>query len=174
MGQGVLTPGFVGAPDGALACEGVSIERVAREVGTPCYVYSAAIIRDRYTRLSAALSAVPHRIHYTLKANSSRAVLRMLRDLGAGAEIVSGGELHRALAAGFTGKDIIFGGVGKTEDELDEALRAKVSLINVESLAELDCQRQADISEADHCYVPVPIAHPLSILENTTACGCGG
>jgi diaminopimelate decarboxylase len=137
MGQGVLTPGFVRAPDGALSCEGVPIDRIARDVGTPCYVYSSAIIRDRYTRLDAALSGMTHRIHYTLKANSSRAILRLLRELGAGADIVSGGELQRALAAGFTGKDIVFGGVGKTDDELREALRAKVLLINVESEAEL-------------------------------------
>jgi diaminopimelate decarboxylase len=137
MGQGVLTPGFVRAPDGALCCEGVPIERVARSVGTPAYVYSAAIIRDRLMRLEAALSPVPHRVHYTLKANSSRAILRLLRNLGAGAEIVSGGELHRALAAGFGGEQIIFGGVGKTDDELREAVQASVLLINVESEAEL-------------------------------------
>lgn len=137
MGQGVLTPGFVRAGDGALSCEGVPIQRIARDVGTPVYVYSAAIIRDRYTRLDAALAAVPHKVHYTLKANSSRAVLKLLRELGAGAEIVSGGELHRATAAGFAGSEIVFGGVGKTDDELREALRAKVLLINVESEAEL-------------------------------------
>ena len=137
MGQGVLTPGFVRAGDGALSCEGVPLQRIAGDVGTPCYVYSAAIIRDRYTRLDAALASVPHRIHYTLKANSSRAVLRLLRELGAGAEIVSGGELHRALAAGFHGRDIVFGGVGKTDDELRDALAAKVAVINVESEAEL-------------------------------------
>jgi diaminopimelate decarboxylase len=137
MGQGVLTPGFVRTPDGALSCEGVPIDRIAREVGTPFYVYSSAIIRDRYTRLDAALSGMPHRIHYTLKANSNRALLRLLRELGAGADIVSGGELQRALAAGFAGSDIVFGGVGKTDDELREALRAKVLLINVESEAEL-------------------------------------
>jgi diaminopimelate decarboxylase len=137
MGQGVLTPGFVRAPGAALSCEGVPIERVAHDVGTPTYVYSAAIIRDRFTRLEAALSGVPHRVHYTLKANSSRALLRLLRSLGAGAEIVSGGELHRAMAAGFTGGEIVFGGVGKTDDELREAIRANVMLINVESEAEL-------------------------------------
>ena len=137
MGQGVLTPGFVRAPDGALSCEEVPIERVARDVGTPLYVYSTAIIRDRFTRLEAALTAVPHRVHYTLKANSSRAILRLLRRLGAAAEIVSGGELHRALTAGFTGGEIVFGGVGKTDDELREAIRANLMLINVESEAEL-------------------------------------
>jgi diaminopimelate decarboxylase len=136
MGEGVLTSGFARV-EGALACEGVALEAIAREVGTPTYVYSAAMIRDRYTRLDAAVAALPHRIHYTLKANSNAGVLRLLRELGAGVDIVSGGELYRALRAGFRGEDIVFGGVGKTERELREALEAGVALINVESDAEL-------------------------------------
>ena len=117
MGEGVLTSGFARV-DGALLCEGVSLETVAAEVGTPTYVYSAAMVRDRYARLEQALSVLPHRIHYTLKANSSAGVLRVLRELGAGVDVVSGGELYRALRAGFRGQDIVFGGVGKTEQEL--------------------------------------------------------
>jgi diaminopimelate decarboxylase len=136
VGQGVLTSGFTRV-DGALACEGVSLDRVAEQVGTPAYVYSASVVRDRYHRLDAALAPLPHRIHYTLKANSNRAVLVILRELGAGVDVVSGGELFRALRAGFTGKDIIFGGVGKTEHELREALVAGVMLINAESEAEV-------------------------------------
>ncbi|HYC53155.1 MAG TPA: diaminopimelate decarboxylase, partial [Gemmatimonadaceae bacterium] len=138
MGQGVLIAGFTRSErDGAMQCEGVPIERITRDVGTPVYIYSSAVIRDRYERLDAMLSAVPHRIHYTLKANPNRAVLRLLRELGAGVDVVSGGELKKALAAGFEGKDIIFGGVGKTEEELRDALAAKVMLINVESDAEI-------------------------------------
>jgi diaminopimelate decarboxylase len=136
MGQGVLTAGFR-RTDGALQCEGVPIERIARAVGTPVYVYSSAVIRDRYARLDAMLAPVPHRVHYTLKANSNRSILRLLRSLGAGAEVVSGGELERALHAGYSGDDIVFGGVGKTEDELHEALSAHVMLINAESEAEV-------------------------------------
>lgn len=136
MGQGVLSAGFQRVDD-ALVCEGVPIERIAREVGTPVYVYSAAVIADRYTRLDAMLSPVPHRVHYTLKANASRAILRLLRGLGAGAEVVSGGELQRALRAGFTGPEIVFGGVGKTDDELREGIAARVLLINAESGAEV-------------------------------------
>ncbi len=83
------------------------------------------------------LAAVPHRIHYTLKANSSRGLLEVLRELGAGVDVVSGGELRRALAAGFAPEDIIFGGVGKTRHELAEALDANVLLINAESEAEV-------------------------------------
>ena len=136
VGESVLASGFARI-DGTLACEGVPLDRIATDVGTPTYVYSAAVIRDRYTRLDAALSALPHRIHYTLKANSSRAVLKVLRELGAGVDIVSGGELHRALKAGFSGRDVIFGGVGKTEQELRQALAAGVLLINAESEAEV-------------------------------------
>jgi diaminopimelate decarboxylase len=136
VGEGVLTSGF-SRVDGALSCEGVALERVAEEVGTPAYVYSASVVRDRYARLDAALGALPHRIHYTLKANSNRGILQLLRSMGAGVDVVSGGELFRAQRAGFAGKDIIFGGVGKTERELREALIAGVMLINVESDAEV-------------------------------------
>ena len=138
MGPGVLTAGFTRAADGALHCEGVSLTRIAREVGTPVYVYSASVIADRVARLQAMLGGVRHRIHYTLKANSSRALLRLVRGLGAGAEVVSGGELRRALRAGFTGDEIIFGGVGKTDDELRAALDARVMLVNIESAAEVE------------------------------------
>ncbi|MEO6526821.1 MAG: diaminopimelate decarboxylase [Gemmatimonadaceae bacterium] len=136
MGESVLTSGFARV-DGALACEGVPLERIAREVGTPAYVYSASMVRDRYLRLDAALSALPHRVHYTLKANSNAAILRLLRGLGAGVDVVSGGELYRALRLGFRGEDIVFGGVGKTDRELREAIDADVMLINVESEAEV-------------------------------------
>ena len=132
MGQGLLTAGFHRV-DGTLHCEGVPLERIAREVGTPAYVYSSAVLRERYELLAKKLAPVPHHIHYTLKANSNRAILRLLRGLGAGAEVVSGGELQRALRAGFTPDRIVFGGVGKTDDELREALAAGVALINCES-----------------------------------------
>lgn len=123
--------------DGSLHCEGVPLERIAREVGTPAYVYSAGVIRDRYARLTAALAAAPHRIHYSLKANSCRGILGVLREAGSGVDVVSGGELFRALRAGFKPEEILFGGVGKQEHELREAIEAGVKLINVESEAEL-------------------------------------
>ena len=145
MGQGLLAAGFArsrfGNDGGALHCEGVPIDVIADEVGTPVFIYSTATIRDRYERLDAMLASVPHRIHYTLKANSNLAILRLLRDLGAGADVVSGGELIRALKAGFGPDRIIFGGVGKTEDELRDALAHKVALINAESEDEI---RQLD------------------------------
>jgi diaminopimelate decarboxylase len=136
VGQGVLTTGFPRV-DGTLHCEGVSLERIVRDVGSPVYVYSASTIRDRYERLDQMLAPVPHRVHYTLKANSSRGILEVLRELGAGVDVVSGGELGRALAAGFAPADIIFGGVGKTERELAEALDANILLLNAESEAEV-------------------------------------
>lgn len=136
MGQGLLMPGFARVED-VLHCEGIALDEIARRVGTPAYVYSTATITDRYTRLSGALGSVPHRVHYSLKANSSRGLLQLLRSLGGNADVVSGGELYRALRAGFPADEIVFGGVGKTRDELREALRAGVRLINVESEGEL-------------------------------------
>jgi diaminopimelate decarboxylase len=136
VGQSVLTTAFA-RRDGALYCEDVPAGTIARQAGTPTFVYSAAVLRDRYRRLTAALAGVRHRVHYSLKANANGAVLSVLRELGSGADVVSGGELHRALRAGFHGHDIIFGGVGKTGQELREALKAGVKLINVESEAEL-------------------------------------
>jgi diaminopimelate decarboxylase len=126
MGEGVLT-------------ERRSLLRgIAEAVGTPVYVYDAPEIRRRYGALVAAFEGIPHRICYSVKANSNLAVLALLRGLGAGADIVSGGELARAAAAGFRPGDIVFSGVGKRPDELEAALRVGVGLINVESPGELE------------------------------------
>ena len=131
MGEGV------GRNPTAAAMEQVSLDDIAREVGTPSYVYSSAVIRAQYTELGSALRNLDARLHYSVKANSSIAILALLRQLGAGLDIVSGGELFRALKAGYSGKDIVFSGVGKTEREMEEALRAEVLLVNVESEQEL-------------------------------------
>ncbi|MDH3498247.1 MAG: diaminopimelate decarboxylase [Gemmatimonadota bacterium] len=112
---------------------------IAAAVGTPAYVYDADAIRARYRELTAAFAGrIPAHIHYSVKANSNLAILRLLRSLGAGADIVSGGELTRALAAGFPPRALVFSGVGKTAAELEQALAAGVGLINVESGAEAD------------------------------------
>jgi diaminopimelate decarboxylase len=124
--------------DTSLHVEGVALDAIAREVGTPAFVYSANHIRGRYTALHSAMADVPHRIHYSAKANACRGILSVLREAGSGIDVVSGGELFRALRAGFAPEDIIFGGVGKTEDELREGISAGVKLINVESLAEIE------------------------------------
>lgn len=116
--------------------EGV-LSRIAASVGTPVYVYDAATIRRQYASLTRALSAAKHDIHYSVKANGNLAVLGVLRALGAGVDVVSAGELRRALRAGFTPAQIVFGGVGKTPAELEEAVRVGVRLINVESPREM-------------------------------------
>jgi diaminopimelate decarboxylase len=128
--------GFPRDADG-LRCEGIRLAVIAAEVGTPAYVYSSAAVREQYSRLQAALGTIDARLHYSVKANSSIALLGLLRELGAGLDIVSGGELFRALKAGFSGSDVVFSGVGKTEREMEEALRAEVLLFNVESEEEL-------------------------------------
>lgn len=136
MGESVLTRAFARV-DGALTCEGVPLSTIAQAVGTPTYVYSANTVREQYTRLAAALQGVPFRIHYSLKANSNLALLRLLHSLGSAADVVSAGELYRAARAGFAPADIIFGGVGKTEREIADGLDAGVLLLNVESEDEL-------------------------------------
>ena len=116
--------------------------RIAGDVGTPVYVYDAREIRAQYHRLSSAFGHTPHRICYSIKANGNLAVLALLRQLGAGADIVSRGELARALRVGFAPDQIVFSGVGKTRAELSEALDVGVGLINVESLGELETLRE--------------------------------
>jgi diaminopimelate decarboxylase len=132
----VAAPGFA-VVDGVLHAEGVPLPAIASAVGTPAYVYCANTIRARYQRLHQAFAGIPHHIHFAVKANSNLHVLRILRELGAGVDIVSGGELYRALEAGFLGQHVVFSGVGKTVAEIEQALDAGVQLINVESEAEL-------------------------------------
>jgi len=127
--------------EGTLHCEGVPLDRLADVVGTPAYVYSAASIRNQFGRLAQTLAAVSHRVHYACKANSSLGLLALLKSLGACIDVVSGGELFRARAAGFAPDEIIFGGVGKSPDELRAAIAAGVHVISIESEAEL---RQLD------------------------------
>ncbi|MBI4541515.1 MAG: diaminopimelate decarboxylase [Gemmatimonadetes bacterium] len=122
---------------GVLALEGVGLAAIAEAVGTPAYVYSAGQIREQYRTLERALAPVPHRICYSVKANGNLAILALMRSLRAGVDIVSAGELARALAAGFAGPDVVFSGVGKTAAELEAALAARVGLISVESEEEL-------------------------------------
>jgi diaminopimelate decarboxylase len=124
--------------DGKLHCEDVDLARVAEEFGTPLYVYSAGTILDHYTRLDAALAALNHLICYAVKANSNRAILQLLADAGAGFDIVSGGELHRVLAAGADPAKCTFAGVGKSREEIEYALDLRVYSFNVESEAELE------------------------------------
>lgn len=115
----------------------VALRDIVGPVGTPTYVYHADTIRSRYRALDGALAGVPHTLCYAVKANSTLAVLRLLAGLGAGADIVSGGELERSLAAGFVPEHIVFSGVGKSRRELTRAIEAGVGQINAESVEEL-------------------------------------
>ncbi|MBX6422566.1 diaminopimelate decarboxylase [Thermosulfurimonas sp. F29] len=123
---------------GELFAEEVPVSRIAEEVGTPVYIYSAATLRRHYRVFDEAFSDLPHLVCYSVKANSNLAVLRLLAREGAGADIVSGGELFRALRAGIPPERIVFSGVGKTEREMEEALSAGILMFNVESLGELE------------------------------------
>src|SRR5437016_8980934 len=124
--------------DGQLHCEDVDLALVAEKFGTPLYVYSAGTILDHYTRLDAALAPLDHLICYAVKANSNRAILKLLADAGASFDIVSGGELFRVLAAGGDPAKCTFAGVGKSREEIEYALEQRVYSFNVESEAELD------------------------------------
>lgn len=124
--------------NGLLQLGGVSLEEIAREAGTPAYLYNADVIRARYRELREALEPLDHRIDYAVKANSCVAVLALLRELGAGCDIVSVGELRRTLRSGFAPESIVFSGVGKRPDELAEACAARIGQINLESLEELE------------------------------------
>jgi diaminopimelate decarboxylase len=116
---------------------GVSLSEIAERVGTPAYIYNADVVRARYRALDQAFAEVPHRICYAIKANSNLSLLRVLGDLGAGADIVSGGEMRRALKAGFPAERIVFSGVGKTSTELDAAVEAGIGHVHLESVEEM-------------------------------------
>jgi len=170
VGQGLLTDArFADAgltrTGAALHLGGVSLTAIAEQVGTPVYVYNAEAIRERYRALDTALGGMPHRICYAVKANSTLAVLRILRDLGAGADIVSAGEMSRALAAGFAPERIVFSGVGKASTELRQAVRARLGHLNVESVEEL--HRLAAIAEEERIDVAVGIRVNPDVTTDT-------
>ena len=125
--------------DGSLKCEGVDLNTLADDVGTPVYVYSSETIRGNYRRLDAALAPLENRmICYAMKANSSLSVLNLLANEGAGFDIVSGGELFKVLKAGGRAERCTFAGVGKTASDIDYALRQGIYSFNVESEEELE------------------------------------
>ena len=121
-----------------LCCEAVPLARIAAEVGTPVYVYSRGELERAYRAFDAALDGIPHRVCYAVKANSSLGILNVLIGLGAGADIVSEGELVRWIKAGGDPAKVVFSGVGKTVHELKAALAAGIGTFNVESAEELD------------------------------------
>ncbi len=123
--------------DGQLHADGVPIERIARQVGTPVFVYSATALGERYDELDRAFAGTPHLVCYAIKSNMNLAVVRTLVARGAGVDVTSGGELFRALRAGADPSRIVYSGVGKTDAEIHRALEARIRLFNVESRAEL-------------------------------------
>jgi diaminopimelate decarboxylase len=147
--QTLRPPAFAyrGATSGArateLCCEAVSLERLARRHGTPLYVYSTAMIRARLNAFAHAFQRIPHTLCYSVKANSTVAILRLVAGEGVGFDVVSGGELQRVLrvnrkAAGRVASKVVFSGVGKTEAEMELALRSGILLFNIESASELN------------------------------------
>jgi len=133
----VIVTGFA-CRDGQLACDGIPVADIVREVGTPLYLYSGPLIRSACVSLDRAFDRYPHTIHFAMKANSTLAILRLLHGLGAGADANSGGEIEAALRAGFDPSQIVFTGVGKTRDELDRAVALGVKAINIESDGEAE------------------------------------
>src|SRR5581483_9667269 len=118
-------------------CEDVPISRIAKEVGTPCYVYSHATLVRHFRAYDSAFQNIPHIVAYAMKANSNLAILRLMAREGSGADIVSGGELYRALQAGVPASKVVFAGVGKSREEIRDALKSDILMFNVESSAEL-------------------------------------
>ena len=124
--------------DGELYCEGVPVRRIAEAVGTPTYVYSAATLLDHHRRIAEAFAVVEPIICYSIKSCQNIHVVRLLAEAGAGMDVVSGGELFRAMAGGADPAGIVFAGVGKTDSEINEAIDAGIGWFNIESEAELE------------------------------------
>jgi diaminopimelate decarboxylase len=146
--------GFQWTP-GGLTCDGHALADLATAVGTPLYVYSGSVVRSRMQALHDAFAGAPHAVHYALKAQSTLAVLRLIRSTLAGADANSVGEIEVALRAGFIPQDILFSGVGKTRDELERAIALGLKAINAESAGELD--RIAAIGRAQGVRVRVAL-----------------
>jgi len=122
---------------GELYCEQVPVSQIAKEVGTPCYIYSHATLTRHFRVYDSAFKNIPHIIAFAMKANSNLAILRLMAKEGSGVDIVSGGELFRALKAGVPSSKIVFAGVGKNAEEIRDALKADILMFNVESSAEI-------------------------------------
>jgi diaminopimelate decarboxylase len=122
---------------GEFYCEQVPVSQIAKQVGTPCYIYSHATLTRHIRAYDSAFKNIPHLIAFAMKANSNLAILRLMAKEGSGVDIVSGGELFRALRAGVSPSKIVFAGVGKNADEIRDALKAGILMFNIESSAEM-------------------------------------
>ena len=152
--------------DERLTIDDIDLESIVNEVGTPAYIYSLARIRDNFGCLNAAFAPLHARFHFSVKANGNLDVLRALKDVGAGFDCVSGGEIFRALKAGAAAKDIVFAGVGKTRSEIEYAVHNGVGWINAENLAEL-AHIDAVAAEAGHLSLKVALRLNPQVTANT-------
>lgn len=141
----------------SLFCEDIPLERIAKEQGTPCYIYSHATLTRHFQAYDQAFASVPHIIAFAMKANSNLAVLRLMSSLGSGADIVSGGELFRALKAGIPPNKIVFAGVGKSHEEIKYALESDILFFNVESSAELQAINEVAMGMGMHARVALRV-----------------
>lgn len=142
-----------------LQCEGVPLPRLAKQYGTPLYVYSAMMIRERYDAFDGAFRDLPHTICYSVKANSNLTILRLLARKGCGFDVVSGGELERVLTADRkAAKKVVFSGVGKTREELTAALKAGILLFNVES--------ESEVWALAECAARLRVTAPVALRVN--------
>jgi len=123
---------------GKLFAEGVEVERIAAEVGTPAYIYSKATFKDHLQKIQQAYSELDTMVCYSVKACGNINILQFMAELGSGFDIVSGGELYRVLQAGGDPSNVVYAGVGKTDTEIVEALNAGIAYFNIESEAELE------------------------------------
>lgn len=176
--------GFV-RENGQLTCDGVPLSAIAEQVGTPVYVYSRALIEENFRRLDKAFSSVPHLVCYATKANSNLAILRVLAALGAGADVVSGGELSAALLCGFPADRIVFSGVGKTDEEIRFGVASGLLAFNAESereiekideaagrqkrIARLALRVNPDIDAKSHPYISTGLKHNKFGIDITRA-----
>lgn len=180
-----------------LFCEGVPLERIARDVGTPVYVYSHNTLSRHFRVFDEAFAGMGHIVCFAMKANSNVAVVKTFADLGGGADVVSGGELHRALAAGVPPEKVVYAGVGKTNAEIEYALKAGILMFNIESQEELfaidSCARRLgmkarialrvnpDVDAGTHPYISTGlkknkfgVAIERAMDDYRTASGLGG
>lgn len=141
----------------SLFCEDAPLERLAKEQGTPCYLYSHATLTRHFQAFDRAFSSIPHLVAFAVKANSNLAILRFMASQGSGADIVSGGELFRALQAGIPPHKIVFAGVGKSEEEIAYALESDILLFNVESSAELQVINEVARGKGTHARVALRV-----------------
>ncbi len=159
-------PDFFPYRDGELFAEAVPVARIADSVGTPFYLYSAGALTARYAAFVEAFAPARPLICYAVKANANLAVLRLFARLGAGADVVSEGELRRALAAGIPPQRIVFSGVGKTRAELDAALAAGIHQINVESIPELRRLSEVAAARGDTARIAIRVNPDVDALTH--------